>query len=85
MISKNEIKAAKIDACKKTLGVCIGLSLQLIKQFNMMKEKLIEAMGKLKNIMITTSNAYTFYNIYLTKQYTLDAELLNYQYNKKKY
>ena len=34
----------------------------------MIKEKLIEAMGKLRNITITTTNAYTFYNMYLTKK-----------------
>ena len=33
-----------------------------------MKEKLIEVMGKLINMIITTSNAYTFYNMYLTKK-----------------
>ena len=78
MINENEIKAAKIDTCKKTLEVYIRPSLQWTKQFNMMKEKLIEAIGKLKNMTIITSNAYTFYNIYLIKKYTLDTELLNY-------
>ena len=28
LINENEIKAAKIDACEKTLRVCIGPTLQ---------------------------------------------------------
>ena len=68
MINDNEIKAAKIDTCKKTLGVCISPLLQWINQFNMIKEKLIEAIDKLRNMMITTSNTYTLYTMYLTKK-----------------
>ena len=46
----------------------IGLSLQWVKQFTMMKDKLERAMYKLRDIPITVSNAYLFYNMYLTTQ-----------------
>ena len=53
--------------CERTLGAYISLSLKQIKQFEIMKEKMLEAVSKLRNITIAAPIAYIFLNIYLIK------------------
>ena len=58
----NEIKVQQIDSKKseRSLGVCISPALVWDEQFARMKEKMIEAVFKLKNTKIVVPTAHYF-------------------------
>ena len=50
------------------LGVYMSPSSTWNKQFEIMREKVLEAIYKLKNTIIAVYNAYMYYNMYLIKK-----------------
>ena len=69
-IEVNDIKVQQVD-CKKSersLGVHMSPALVWDKQFEKMKEKMIEAVFKLKNTKIVVPTAHLYYNMYLIKK-----------------
>ena len=69
-----KVSSVKSKDSKSLLGVYISLSIVWITQFEKMKEKMIEAMCKLKNATMVISTASVCYDINLTKSFILDVE-----------
>ena len=59
------VKSTKVSKFIQFLGVQIGPTLKQEKQFKVMKEKMKEAIYKIKNIEFYLSIAYIFFNMYL--------------------
>jgi len=69
-IEVNGIKVQQVDykQSERSLGVHISPALVWDKQFEKMKEKMIEAVFKLKNTKIVVPTAHLYYNMYLIKK-----------------
>ena len=59
-VNDSVLQQIPMENQEKSLGVIIGLSLQLMKQFTIIKDKMEKAMHKLRSILIAASNAYLF-------------------------
>ena len=68
VLNQHEIKKIDNRKCIRTLGVHMGLELKWNKQFEIMKEKMREAIGKLKNSVVLSPTACIFFNMRLTKK-----------------
>ena len=68
----NSVDLKQIDSrkCERTLGAHMGPSMQWVLQFSAMKEKMLDAINKLKSTVVCTSAASVHHNMCLkTKVY----------------
>ena len=77
VIQNDQLKQNSIQESVKTLGVKINPELTWSNQFEMMREKLIRAMSKLKSTPISVENAYIFVNMYLINQVYFGAGIMS--------
>ena len=63
-----KVRSVQSKESKRTLGVHMSPLIIWITQFKKMKEKMLEAMYKLKNTTIVVSTASMYYNMYLIKK-----------------
>jgi len=67
-IDNQTIQQMQITDEIKTLGIYISPTLQWSRQFNYIKDKMIDAINKINHLPINTHNAYLYYNTYLIKK-----------------
>ena len=67
-VNEKKVKIISYKESKWTLGVYMSPSLMWNKQFEIMREKILEAICKLKNATIAVHNACMYYNMYLIKK-----------------
>jgi len=66
-VNGEKVKSVKSKESERTLGVYMSPAIVWITQFEKMKEKMLEAMYKLKNTTMVISTASMYYNMYLIK------------------
>ena len=67
-VNGEKVKSAKSRESVLTLGVHMSPSIMWTSQFKKIKEKMLEAMCKLKNVTMVVSTASMCYNMYLIKK-----------------
>ena len=67
-VNNKSVKGISYDESERTLEVYMSPSLIWDKQFEIMKEKILEAIYKLKNTLVVVSTACLYYNMYLIKK-----------------
>ena len=67
-VNGEKVKSVKSRESELTLGVYMSPSIIWTSQFEKMKEKMLEAMYKLKNATMVVSTASMYYNMYLIKK-----------------
>jgi len=67
-VNEKKVKSISSKRSERTLGVYMSPSLKWEIQFEKMKEKMIEAIFKLKNTEIVAPIVYMCYNAYLIKK-----------------
>jgi len=67
-VNNEKVKEISCTKSKRILGVYMSPSLIWNRQFEIMKEKMLKAICKLKNTMIVVSTTSIYYNMYLIKK-----------------
>ena len=60
VLNQHQIEKIDNNKCVRTLGVHVGPELKWNEQFEIMKEKMREAIGKLKNAVVFAPTAHIF-------------------------
>ena len=60
VLNQDEIETIDNNKCVRILGICMGPELKWNKQFEIMKEKMREAIGKLKNVVAFAPTAHVY-------------------------
>lgn len=67
-VNNKILQQTLIKDAVKSLGLYVNPTMEGSKQFEMVKEKLIRAMSKLRSTPLSVANAYIFFNMYLITQ-----------------
>ena len=76
-INDEKRKLIKSNEAIRILRVYIALNMDLIKQYQIIKDKMRNAVAKLKNTNIYPLLTYVFYNTYFTKLVYFRCEIVS--------
>ena len=84
LINEKSVKQTSVNESVKSLGLFVNPTLKWIHQFEMMKDKMCEAMSKLRSTPLTIGNAYVFFNMCLVTQVFFGCGIISLISNQEK-